>query len=180
MASSFLFVGHEISVQQGKAALSPSIGARASDFEKEQEKRPIMNGRPLEKHGLPVHLFHRAFSHFQHTLTDFSLSLTTDDYRNAHEYISVSAALYASKQRWQEAIVAPLMRAICFDLVSFKSEGGAMPDGSIMMHTPGKILAPGGLFELKNEIGTGNADPAIQGPLSYRKVWVSDEVGCVP
>ena len=140
-----------------------------------------MNGRPLEKHGLPVHLFHRAFSHFQHTLTDPSLSLTADDYRNAHEYITVSAAHYASQRLRQDAILAPLRWAIHFDLVTVESEDGVTPDGTVLMPTTtNKILVPGGLCELKNEIGTGGSDLATQGSMSYRKVWALDKVHCMP
>jgi len=182
MAGSLLFSGHEMSVQQGKDALSPSHGATALAFPKEQKEWPIMNGRPLELHGPPIHLFHQAFSDFQHTFTHPSLNLTANDYGNAHRYILVSAELYASEQQRHKAILHSLNEAIGFSLFSLKSENGAMPDGTILMGVAGnlKVLVPGGIFELKNEIGEGSSDPATQGSLSYRKMWVSDKVCCVP
>ena len=180
MASSFLFAGHASSVQQGKDAPAPSIAAKTTTFKEEQEKRPIFNGRPFENHGLPVHLFHPAFSQFQRTRDDPSLNLTAKDYHNAHQYITLSAALYDTESLRQEAILRSLNSAISFDLHGVKSEGGTMPNGSIVLRTASDSQAIAGIYELRNEIGMGNSDPAVQGSLSYRKAWVSDKVCCVP
>ena len=100
ISSLLLFAGHAMSVRQGEDATPPSSVAKFPVFKKEHQKRPIMNGRPVENHGLPVHLFHPAFSRFQHTLNNLNVDLTPDDYIKAHRYISMSAALYAAPFRF--------------------------------------------------------------------------------
>src|ERR1700727_2045411 len=94
-----------------------------------------MNGHRVENHGLPIHLFHPAFSWFQHTLANPNVNLTANDYMKAHQYISVLAALYATKPLWQEAILTSLNVAIRFDLIGVKNEDGTITNGSIMMTT---------------------------------------------
>lgn len=74
------FAEHATSVQNGINAPPPSSGAQLPAFKHEQEVRPVMNGRPMENCGLPVHLFHPASSHFQRTLVDPNIELTADDY----------------------------------------------------------------------------------------------------
>jgi hypothetical protein len=165
-----------MSVQQGKEALAPSSASKFPAFKNEQQKRPIMNGRPMENHGLPVHLFHPVFSRFQHTLADHNVVLTADDYAETHEYISVSAELYDREQLRQKAILKSLNAAIHFDLLGINLEGC----GTIVTPTADNHNAIAGFYELKNEIGTGNSDPAIQGALLYRKAWVADEVRYAP
>jgi hypothetical protein len=148
-------------------------------FKNEQQKRPIMNGHPMENHGLPVHLFHPAFSQFQHTLADRNIVLTTANYAETHEYISVSAELYDREPLQQKAILNSLNTAIHFDLLDINLDG-TTPDGSIVTPTAGNHNVIAGFYELKNEIGMGNSDPAIEGALSYRKAWVADEVRYAP
>lgn len=58
----------------------------------------------MENCGLPVHLFHPAFSHFQRTLVDPNIELTADDYSRAYKYMRVSAALYETKALRYDAI----------------------------------------------------------------------------
>jgi hypothetical protein len=103
-------------------------------FKKEQ-KWPIMNGHPVENHGLLVHLFYPEFSWFQHTLANPNVNLTADDYIKAHQYISASAVLYTMGPVQQEAILTSLNASIGFDLLIVKNEDGMNPDGSIMVPT---------------------------------------------
>jgi hypothetical protein len=172
---SYIFcVGRTISVRQGRDAPAPSSAAKLPTLKTEQERRPVMNGRPAGNSGLPVHLFNPAFSQFQLALTDPTLILTADDYRNAHKYIKLSSDLYISKPLRQEAILASLKSAIYFDILSITIDG-ALPDGTIMVPTA-EDYVPAGLWELKNEIGAGGSDPSVQGAFSYRKIWAQEKV----
>lgn len=137
-----------------------------------------MNGRP--HHGLPVHLFHPAFSQFQHTLADPNINLTADDYINTHKYMSVSAELYPTEPLRREAILTCLNEVIHFHLISVTNADGTNADGSVVAPTADNYTARSGFHELKNEVGSGGSDPTIQGALSYRKTWISDEVSWVP
>lgn len=167
------FAEHATSVQNGINAPPPSSGAQLPAFKHEQEVRPVMNGRPMENCGLPVHLFHPAFSHFQRTLVDPNIELTADDYSRAYKYMRVSAALYETKALRYDAISTCLREAVCFGLIPVVNADGTKADGSILTLTLDNYPARAGIYELKNEIGTGSSDPTIQGSLSYRKTWVS-------
>jgi hypothetical protein len=133
----------------------------------------------MENHKLPVHLFHPAFSHFQNALSDPNVVLTADDHFKTHKYMSLSTELYESKPMRQDAILASLNEAIHFTLLGVVNADGTGADGSIITPTANNHNARAAFYELRNEIGTGGSDPAIQGSLSYRKAWVSDEVCCV-
>jgi hypothetical protein len=129
----------------------------------------------MENHGLPVHLFHPAFSHFQHTLADPNINLTADNYIRTHKYMSVSTVLYDTEPLRHEAILTCLNEAVHFNLLSVINA-----EGSIVVPTANNYIARAGVYELKNEVGTGSSDPTIQGSLSYRKIWVSNDVRCIP
>lgn len=139
-----------------------------------------MNGRPMENHGLPVHLFHPAFSHFQRTLVDPNINLSADDYSRAHTYMRVSAPLYESEPLRHDAISTCLSEAVRFGIIPVENADGTKADGSIVTLTLDNYPARAGIYELKNEIGTGSSDPTIEGSLSYRKAWVSNMVRCIP
>jgi hypothetical protein len=158
-----------LSVQQGKDAPSPSSASKISAFNNEQAKRPIMNGRPIEKHGLPVHLFHPAFTRFQETFSDRNVVLNADDCAKAHTYLDVSAELYDWEPLRRKAILSSLGEAIGFDFFNDS-------DGCIVTPTADNHNAVAAFYELNNEVGTGGSDPAIRGALSFRKKWVTDEV----
>lgn len=55
-------------IKEARKALSPSEGAAIPAFSKEQSTRPVYNGRPFTKSGLPVGLFHPVFNSFQAAL----------------------------------------------------------------------------------------------------------------
>jgi hypothetical protein len=133
----------------------------------------------MENHGLPVHLFNPAFSHFRRTLVDPNINLTADDYSRAHKYMCVSAALYETEALRHDAISTCLSEAVRFSLIPVVNADGTKADGSIVTPTLDNYPATAGIYELKNEIGAGSSDPAIQGSLSYRKTWVSKTVRCI-
>jgi hypothetical protein len=174
-------IERSISIQQGQIAPSPSSAAKMPALIIEQERRPVCNGRPADNCGLPVYIFHPAFAEFLLELTNPSLILTADDYRKTQEYITLSSSFYPTELVRQDAIITSLKAAMSFDLFSVKNRDGTWPDGTIMMPTTVReVHAPVGIWELKNEIGSGGSDPSIQGALSYRKIWAVEDVCCMP
>ena len=163
-----------ISVRQGIDAPAPSSGAKPPRFKHEQEKRPVMNGRPAENHALPVHLFHPAFSLFQRTLADPNIKLSSNDYANAHAYMSASAALYGTEYERYNATSIYLAEAMQFAITHSAGMRAFLAPTSNFRN------AIAGLYELKNEFGAGTSDQTIQGSLLYRKAWVSGDVCSVP
>jgi hypothetical protein len=139
-----------------------------------------MNGRPAENHGLPVHLFHPAFSLFQHTLADLNIDLSSNDYANAHAYMSASAALYDTESQRYDATSICLTDAIQVMIPQYVNSDKTSAGGSFLVATSNLRAAIAGLYELKNEVGAGNSDPTIQASLLYRKAWISGQVCSVP
>jgi hypothetical protein len=139
-----------------------------------------MNGRPAENHGLPVHLFHPAFSLFQRTLADPDIDLSSDDYAIAHTYMSASAAIYETKSLRYDATWVYLAKAMRFIISKSANSDRTSADGSFLAPTSYFLNAIAGLYELRNEVGADSSDPTVQGSLWYRKAWVSGEVCSVP
>ncbi|KAI5121423.1 hypothetical protein M0805_006186 [Coniferiporia weirii] len=52
-------------VEIARTAIPPSSAAAIPAFLKEQEKRPVLNGRPCNNYGPPIGLFHPIFDSFQ-------------------------------------------------------------------------------------------------------------------
>ncbi|KAF8327078.1 hypothetical protein F5887DRAFT_178051 [Amanita rubescens] len=170
---------HARSVQQGKDAVAPSSGAKIPLFKHEQEKRPVMNGRPAENHGLPVHLFHPVFSLFQRTLADPDIDLSSDDYAIAHTYMSASAAIYETESLRYDAASLCLAKATQLMISNSANSDRTSAGGSFLAPTSYFLNAIAGFYELKNELGAGSSDPTVQGSLLYRKVWVSSELDSI-
>ena len=159
-------------MQQGKQAAPPSSAARVTMFADEQEKRPIMNGRPFRCNGLPVHLFHPAFSTFVQNFNGRD-RMTAAEYSTAYQFNVASSQLYDMESQRKAAIFESLHLAIHFHLVNVD---GTTPRGRILADRGDGLPATIAICELRNEIGSGGCDPSIQGGLSYRKLWVADEV----
>ena len=128
-----------------------------------------MNGRPAENHGLPVHLFHPAF---QHTLADSNIDISSNDYANAHAYMSASAELYSTELQRYNATSVSLTEALQFMMTQSVNIDKTSVDGSFLVPTSNFRGTIAGLYALKNEVGAGNSDSTVQGSLLYRKAWI--------
>ena len=81
----------------------------------------------------------------------------------------MSAELYDTGLPRQKAISTSMNAAMRFDLLDFKNADGTILECSIVTPTADNHNAIAGIFEFKNEIGTGGSDPTIQGSLSLGK-----------
>lgn len=160
----------ERDVEAARIAPPPSSVAPLQAFGNEQEKRPVLNGRPLYNSGLPVGLFHPVFNSF-HAATRSQEYFKADakTYSAVRALFGAFADIYTSKEERIAAIdrhLVPLLGS-SFDIVvvqGFKSDG-------VIMQPCGFATAYLVIREFKNEIGTGHADPYNQASLSYRKYW---------
>ncbi|KAF9152944.1 hypothetical protein BGX20_005034 [Mortierella sp. AD010] len=84
----------EKSFQAGLATSSPSSAAKPHGFSRRQEKDPIYNGRPFEKSGPPVALFHTVFGEFLRDINNVNLPLTNDGISLTEELLWDSADIY--------------------------------------------------------------------------------------
>jgi hypothetical protein len=137
----------------------------------EQEKRPVLNGRPDYNSGPPVGLFHPVFNVFQAAMRKpFRGDAKT--YSSVKALSRAFAAMYNLEQdRISEIdIHLPLLLGTSFLTVEAP---GVKGDG--VMTTPcGPAIAYVAIREVKNEIGMGNADPYNQASLAYRKYWAAE------
>ncbi|KAI0250970.1 hypothetical protein BJV78DRAFT_1214991 [Lactifluus subvellereus] len=153
-------------------ALPPSDAAAMPAFQNEQEKRPVLNGRPLYNSGPPIGLFHPVFNSFHAAMRDPESS-----YADATTYPLVKAlfeafsGIYDSEDLRIAAIdkhLSPLLESR-FEVVQVQ---GVKSDGVIAESCgPYSVHAYVAIREVKNEIGTASTDPYNQASLAYRKYW---------
>ncbi|KAG6914878.1 hypothetical protein DXG01_014771 [Tephrocybe rancida] len=140
-------------------------------FKAEQEKRPVLNGRPLHNYGPPVGLFHPVFNSFQAAMTS-SERFYADDagtYSTIRALFRAFADIYTTKEQRTNAINEHLNSLLGTEFVVVDAPG-VKSDG-VIIHPCGPHYAYTVLREDKNEIGTGNSDPYNQASLAYRKYW---------
>ena len=172
----------ERDVETARRALPPSSGAVMPAFSMEQQNRPVLNGRPATNYGPPIGLFHPVFDSFRSAITSTkplpdNAATDTDTgeltiYMRVERFFSTCADIYRTEDSRLKAVNDQLSELLGFRLVVVQ-EDGVKSDG-LIIHPCGSSLAYLAILELKNEIGTGNADPANQGSLAYRKYWAAE------
>jgi hypothetical protein len=170
------FSEHDITAQMAKLALSPSSAARISNLITQQRDYPVMNGRPADLSGLPIQLFHPVFSATQEAMHSPDTSPDASDYAITHALLTRSAGLYAKEEKREEAILPLLKEILKINLLRVVNANNTRPDFSYVVDCDGFLSSLAGLVEIKNEIGTGGSDPAMQAGFSYREFWCVDEV----
>src|SRR5579863_10104607 len=136
-------------------ALAPPSAAPLPAFRKEQEKRPVLNGRPHYNSGLPVGLFHPVFNSFDAAMRSRErLKADAKTYSSVRALFGAFADIYTSKEKRIAAIdkhLAPLLGSsfLAVEAQGFKS------DGVIVQHC-GLAIAYLVIREVKNEFGTAH------------------------
>lgn len=111
-------------------------------------------------------MFH-IFDSFQVAKNDESILIDSETYSSVRKLFEASAQIYNDEDKRIDAIDKHLLMLLsaCFVGVS---ASGVISDG-IIIHSTGPYNAYLVVREVKNEFGTGSADPYSQGSLSYRK-----------
>jgi len=129
-----------------------------------------LNGRPFERHGEPVELYHPVFNEFQDAIKN-----TEPFHADAETYIAVRNFLSACYRKLRdegkriEAIkesMRPLLGQELFTVVDNKVES----DG-VIKQSCGRSTAY--LLILEVNVDTDTSDPYNRGSLAYRKYWIS-------
>ncbi|QRV97647.1 Tyrosine kinase [Ceratobasidium sp. AG-Ba] len=158
---------HNKTVSWFRNCQPPSETACSSNYRKQQNQgtAPVFNGRPVDRTGLPIQLFHPVFDHFFQ-------ALEAPDEPTAFEYNDVQQLAFAAqdvytneKERWESLI--PF-----FD---------TSLDRQIMRDTPlgnwTSLCCT--IIKVENEVGTGNCDPGIQAAEDYGILWSMKEVSSI-
>ncbi|KAF8749317.1 hypothetical protein RHS01_10150 [Rhizoctonia solani] len=136
----------------------------------------ILNGRPVQRIGLPVGLYHPVFDKFVSSLSA-NISVPTGEipqtfYDKMKELLGASQDMYEreiGRDGRDRKICLALSGLIEHDMPSV-DRSGTKPDG-VVSGVDGEICM---VIEVKNEIGVGGSDPTIQGAISYAQLWGDD------
>ncbi|KIJ57044.1 hypothetical protein M422DRAFT_23158 [Sphaerobolus stellatus SS14] len=133
----------------------------------EQQKRPVLNGRPHYNSGPPVGLFHPVFDEFLNMIKQGEEEpVSPGMYQTVKELFESFSAIYDSEASRSEAITPLLNKLIGDDMLDF-GNGSVQCDG-VPCHT---VTAYPLHWVIKNEAGGGDGDPCNQGALLYRQRW---------
>lgn len=110
--------------------------------------------------------------HSPHTSPDAS------DYTITHALFTPSDDLYGKEEKREEAILHLLIDILKIILLCMVNLNNTRPDFSYVVNCDGFLSPLAGLVKIKNEIGTGGGDPAMQDGFSYRESWCMGKV-CV-
>ncbi|QRV90209.1 WaaY domain-containing protein [Ceratobasidium sp. AG-Ba] len=144
-----------------------STWAQSSNFRGLQNAsgQGVLNGRPFEKTGMPIGLYHPIFDAFTSRARESTNSIPGDFYDKMDQLLISSQEMYEKENGRQHELDGILQDILGHKLHKVKFPG-VQPDGVIHMGEGGTVML---VMDIKNEIGSGNSDPTIQGAMSYAK-----------
>jgi hypothetical protein len=157
-------------VPLARAAPAVSSAAEVERFMIEQWERPVSNGRPSYNVDPPIGLFHPVFNSFR-----AAMKSPDPVYEDAITYSAAMALFRAFVRTYpNERDRIPVISERLADFLgrSFQvvEASGVKSDGVLYYHW-GPSVAYLAILEIKNEMGTGSADPYNQASLAYGKYW---------
>ncbi|KAG8734821.1 hypothetical protein FRC10_011395, partial [Ceratobasidium sp. 414] len=172
-----LQIGQQDTAQKFLDGKSASLAATHSQFASQQKapETAILNGRPQERVGLPVQLFHPVFDKFTKTLESAEV-LAPPKYAATEKLLNASPNIYrAEEHRWRDLL--PLMTTalaseIVTDIVPKCTANGVVTCVDVDTALKGYCA----IIEVKNEVGTGNCDPTIQAAESFAIYWSQEKM----
>ncbi|KAI0296951.1 hypothetical protein B0F90DRAFT_1635421 [Multifurca ochricompacta] len=141
-------------------------------FIQEQKNRPLLNGRPINQFGPPIGLFHPVFNSFQAAMASKEpVRVDRQAHSNLRKLLASCADLYTLELPRVKTINIYLNALLGASLTSVSVPNTSTSADGVIIHTSCNSYAYLVIEEVKNEIGTGNADPYTQASLSYRRYW---------
>ena len=168
-------VDHDKSILRIQSIPAPSTAAKPSYFFKELQKTTtILNMWPPQCRGLPISLFHSVFGQFLKDID--SLKPDFEQYKSASELMNIAPQGYISEEERQSALEEHFWKIFGMWPQRLEIKNGSRFDGILTSDVFSEKTATV-IFEYKNELGVGAADPTIQAALGYSKFWAQDHVG---
>ncbi|KAG9222008.1 hypothetical protein PTI98_008983 [Pleurotus ostreatus] len=167
----------QTSLDLAKKAMSPSDGAKVTNFGSEQEKGPVLNGRPFYNRGPPIAIFHPVSARFLQLIRRDLRELEAHNcipqtfVNSVHKFLLVSSKVYKKEHDRRHALEPILEELLAMDDAVANADRSCS-DGQQSFRAQGQRLVSL-LWELKNEIGAGGCCPVVQSSLSYRKYAVN-------
>jgi hypothetical protein len=156
---------------------APSTSSKVKHVREIQKNLNILYiGRPANRIGPPVVLYHPVFGEFVRDFENESMQISDNVAKVTMEVIDAAQEFYDSENDRVKAMNRPLSKIF-----------GAMPrilnadnseiDAIVSMQPDGlNQEAALAVIEYKNEVGTGSSDPTIQGDIVFGRYWSQDEV----
>jgi hypothetical protein len=153
---------------------SPSNAAKSSNFATEQNRCPILIGRPYDKQGLWVGLYNPAFDEFRDRLRT-KIDITPDDLARISSFCTAAVAIYGNEKERRKAMQDTLAKILRAAVMGVLASNDANSDGSIVtiIH---ELPLYRGILEWKNDMGEGGCDAVKQGCFSFRNYWTQNKV----
>lgn len=178
-------IAHRKLIQDAKSALAPSsVSNSATAFKKEQGDHPIYNGRPTEKKGPPLSIYHEAFAVVQDRLQDLDALVDPQEETRVDSTAKLCLAatdIYRNEASRLEA-VRPFIESVLG--ICLKSNVTTINKGKMTTEADGLVLQDiednneKGVvshFEWKNELGL-SGQCGLQNALSLRKLLIQPQV----
>ncbi|KAG9103438.1 hypothetical protein FRC07_009991 [Ceratobasidium sp. 392] len=153
---------------------TPSAVSKASVFHDQQhwDSTPIYNGRPREKQGLPLEIYHPVFHAFAAYTRNATIPSSSDLY-SMELLLSCAQNTYKDKDKRISAIKNHL-ESLLDHVLTIEDANWCKADGVIKTKSLAAMegrKAYALIMEVKNKIGTSDADPSIPGAESYAHYW---------
>ena len=137
----------------------------------------MLIGRPFDKQGLPVGLYHPIFDEFEALLNDPTTTnyITHGQLSKISEFCTAAVAIYRKEKDRVDAMSDLLGNILYPPITPIHTASNALSDGTIVTIAHGMSLYRA-ILEWKNDMGEGGCDPVKQGCFSFRDYWVQPNV----
>ena len=144
----------------------------------------VRNERPMYLAGPPIQIYHPVFSKFL-SLAFSPFDGDEETLQRTSEFIEASREFYDDEKTRVKAIGQSLSALVHSEVLNdptnYTDGSSFKPDGTIYAsHSPNSPRSVCAYVEVKNEIGTGGCDPALQCQSDFVKLCSSSTVGVLP
>ena len=169
---------------------SSSISNNATLFKSQQEKYPIYNGRPANREGPPLAIYHTAFAQLTDTLQNPDKVVDVQEMKRVDDTAKLflaSTQIYQTEKERNDHVYPHIRNLLGIELretvdsiIGGKktSESNAVVEQVLDDKTLGNTIAIVSHEETKNELGVAG-QCEVQNALGLRKILVNDKV-CPP
>ncbi|KAI0291519.1 hypothetical protein B0F90DRAFT_1956242 [Multifurca ochricompacta] len=177
---------HQIIKDANAAAAPSSVSNTPAIFKSEQQKHPIYDGRPANRRGPPITIYHTAFAQLKDSLQDLNKVVDPQEVKRVGDtakLILASTEIYRTEKE-RATMVYPYIRSLLGVKLresvatttggKIKAESDALVEQDLDDKTFGEKVATVGHLELKNELGVAG-QCAVQNTLGLRKLLTNDK-----
>ncbi|KAI0287938.1 hypothetical protein B0F90DRAFT_1148985 [Multifurca ochricompacta] len=177
---------HQIIKDANAAAAPSSVSNSPAIFKSEQEKHPIYDGRPANRRGPPITIYHTAFAQLKDSLEDLNKVVDPQEVKRVDDtakLILESIKIFSTEDERAARVYPYICSLLGIELREnvattiggkIKAESDALVEQDLDDKTFGEKVATVGHLELKNELGVAG-QCAVQNTLGLRKLLTNDK-----